>query len=252
MESFKLFLLGGYDLEMWTIKQMLEGRDDCVIADKHLQWDNALLSAYQDELQNYADCCIYGIELKEDIPLPPYYHRIDHHNDLSGNPSSLEQVAEIIGTKLNCFQQLVAANDKGYIPAMQAMGASKEDIDEIRRKDRALQGVSVEDERLAELSISKNLKKYGGVTIVNSYTPWFSSICDRLFPFDRLLIYTDSELTFYGDGKSSLVERFAADIADGRIYHGGGSSGYIGAVKDAFTSNEITDFVTSIKERYDI
>ena len=41
----KLFLLGGYDLEMLTIKQMLEGREDCVVLDKRLRWNNAKLSA---------------------------------------------------------------------------------------------------------------------------------------------------------------------------------------------------------------
>jgi len=50
MHTMKLFLLGGYDLEMLTIKQLLEGRDGCMVADKRLRWDNAALSAYQQEL----------------------------------------------------------------------------------------------------------------------------------------------------------------------------------------------------------
>ena len=250
-EENKLFFLGGYDLEMLTIKQMLENRDDCVVFDKHLYWDNALLSAYSVELANYADGQIYGIELKEDIVAPDNYISIDHHNDRSGLPSSLEQVATILGVTLGRYQQLVAANDKGYIPAMKALKASKEEIDGIRRKDRAAQGVTGGDELLAEQSIKNCLDRYKGISIVYSQTPKFSAICDRLFPYQRLLIYTDSEWTFYGEGKASLVEEFDADIEIGRVYHGGGTTGYIGAVKGAFSSYQINEFVTSIKQRYE-
>lgn len=247
----RLFLLGGYDLEMLTIKQMLEERDDCAVADKHLHWDNALLSAYQEELSKYADSQIYGIELREDIIAPGNYFSIDHHNDKNGQPSSLEQIANLLGVNLNRYQQLVAANDKGYIPAMKAMMASNEEIDEIRRKDRKAQGVTEEDELLAEQSIKNHLDRYKDISIVYSQTSKFSAICDRLFPYQRLLIYTDSEWTFYGDGKASLVNEFDADIQGGRVYHGGGSMGFIGSARGAFPQKTIKDFVTLIKQRYE-
>lgn len=249
--SNRLFLLGGHDLEMITIKQLLEGREDCVVVDKHLYWDTALLSAYQKELSQYTDCEIYGIELKEDIIAPDNYNSIDHHNDKSSQPSSLEQVANLLGVTLNRYQQLVAANDKGYIPAMKALEASKEEIDEIRRKDREAQGVTGEDELLAEQSIKNYLDIHRGISIIYSQTPKFSAICDRLFPYQRLLIYTDSKWTFYGEGKASLVEEFGADVEMGRVYHGGGSMGYIGAVKGVFPPYKIKEFVTSIKQRYE-
>jgi hypothetical protein len=247
----RLFLLGGYDLEMLTIKQLLEDRSDCIVVDKYLCWGNALLSAYQEELLEYADCKIYGIELREDITAPDNYISIDHHNDKSCQPSSLEQVASILGVTLTRYQQLVAANDKGYIPAMKTLEASKDEINDIRRKDREAQGVTDEDELLAEQSIKNHLDKYKDISVVYSQTPRFSAICDRLFPYQRLLIYTDSEWTFYGEGKASLVEEFDTDIKTGRVYHGGGSTGYIGAAKGAFPSNEINDFVTSVKQRYE-
>ena len=247
----RLFLLGGYDLEMLTIKQLLEDRNDCVVADKHLYWDNALLSAYQEELLEHADCEIYGIELRENITVPDNYISIDHHNDRSSGPSTLEQVASILGVTLTRYQQLVAANDKGYIPAMKALGASKEEIDEIRRKDREAQGVTEEDELLAEQSIKNHLDRHKDISIVYSQTPKFSAICDRLFPYKRLLIYTDSEWIFYGEGKTSLVEEYNVDIETGRVYHGGGPTGYIGAAKGAFPSYIINEFVTSIKQRYE-
>ena len=249
--STSLFLLGGYDLEMITIKQMLGGREGCVVVDKHLQWDNARLSTYQKELSEFADNNIYGIELQEDIPLPKNYYRIDHHNDWADKPSSIEQVAEVLGVELTGYQQLVAANDKGYIPAMKALGASKEETDNIRRRDRAAQGVTDEEEALAEKAITENLHAYKGLTVVKAFSSRFSPICDRLYPYLRLLIYTDAEWMFYGEGKTSLVQELTSDIKAMRVFHGGGPKGYIGADRGAFSTKDIYQFVSKIKQRYE-
>ena len=247
----RLFLLGGYDLEMLTIKQILERMEGCFIMDKHLQWDYARLSVYWNELSQFAGYAIYGIELQEDITPPQNYHRIDHHNDWADKPSSLEQVAEILGLTLSPYQKLVAANDKGYIPAMKALGASKDEIDEIRRKDRAAQGVTAEDEALAEKAMVENLYIYKGVTVVKAFTSRFSPICDRLYPYQRLLIYTDTEWIFYGDGKSKLVRLLAEDISQKKVFYGGGDNGYIGTVKNVYNKTEIEQFVNKIIKEYE-
>ena len=47
-----LFLLGGHDLEMQTIVQILTDRN-VIFKDRYLQWDNALLSQYEEEIQQY-------------------------------------------------------------------------------------------------------------------------------------------------------------------------------------------------------
>ena len=246
-----LFLLGGYDLEMLTIKQMLEGKEGCIIMDKHLQWNNAWLSAYQNELSEFAVNNIYGIELQEDIPLPRNYHRIDHHNDWADKPSSLEQVAEVLGVELTWYQQLVAANDRGYIPAMTELGASKEEIDDIRRKDRAAQGATVEDETLAEKAIAENLHVYKGLSVIKAFSSRFSPICDRLFPYRRLLIYTDDEWMYYGEGTARLVCLLAEDISRKKVFHGGGDNGYIGTVQSAYDKTEIEQFVEKTIQEYE-
>ena len=247
----KLFLLGGYDLEMQTIKLLLEGRKDCVVLDKHLRWENAQLSAYEKDLHHYPDYDIYGIELQEDIPLPHHYFRIDHHNDWSGKPSALEQVATILGIALNRYEQLVAANDKGYIPGMLNISATEAEINEIRRKDRSAQGVSEDDELQAEQSINNHLSRHGELLVVKSLTPSFSPICDRLYPYQRLLIYNDSEWMFYGEGKADLVAQYAEEIEGGKIFHGGGDLGYIGTVRNTFSTKEIHQFVEQQKTRYE-
>lgn len=250
-ESHKIFLLGGYDLEMLTIKRMLMDRRDCVVIDKHLRWDNALLSAYKSELEDYDDSPIYGIELKEDIPVPSKYIRIDHHNDLNGNPSALEQVTEILGVELSRYQQLVAANDKGYIPAMEAMGATETEIENIRMTDRVAQGIGPDDEQLAMKSIRESLSKHQSLFVVKSQTPYFSTICDRMYPYGNLLIYTDSEWTFYGEDKEKILHLLTNDILQHKIFHGGGNQGYIGSVKHAYSKDEIQQFVEQVKKMYE-
>jgi hypothetical protein len=235
---------------MMTIKQMLEGRDGCVVFDKHLRWDNAKLSAYQEELQRYAGLDIYGIELQEDIPVSQNYHRIDHHNDYSQRPATILQVADIIGIMPDRYIQLVAANDAGYIPAMKTLNASDSEIAEIRRQDRVAQGVTEVEELLAEQSVKAHLTKLNGLLVVHALTSRFSPICDRLFPYQRLLIYTDTEWIYYGEGKTDIVLMLAEDIAMQRVYHGGGDNGYVGAVRGIYSKLEINQFVNEIKNKY--
>jgi len=179
--SKTLFLLGGHDLEMITIRQMLEvaGYVDITAskdfskllayADYHLSWNEAKWKAY-DELIRLAiknGFNITGIELFEtdDYKKPQDAELIDHHNEYSHFLCSIEQVAKKLNVQLSRWQRLVAENDKGYIPAMQKAGASQQEIEEIRKADRKAQGVTDEDERLAEKSINLNLRTHKGLTI---------------------------------------------------------------------------------------
>ena len=246
----RIFLLGGHDLEMQETKRLLMMHGER-FADANLSWGNARLSAYMSVIAEEPNSEYYGIELQEDMLLPNCYHRIDHHNDYNQRPAAILQVAEILGIKPDRHLQLVAANDAGYIPAMETLGATKTEIEAIRKQDRAAQGVTEEDEQLAELSISEHLARYEGLFIVHAKTSKFSPICDRLFPYHRLLIYTDAEWTYYGEGKSELVSMLMDDINTNKVYHGGGDNGYIGAARGAFTSQQILDFVTLIKQRYE-
>lgn len=248
--SQRIFLLGGYDLEMLTIKQLLEEKNAGVVIDKHLRWDNAKLSAYQDDMRQYANYHIYGIELQEDITPPINYHRVDHHNDWDDKPSVLEQVAQLVDIQLNRYQQLVAANDKGYIQAMQQLSATVDEIADIRKRDRVAQGITAEEEMLGEKSISENLGRRGSLTIVKSLISHFSPICDRLYPYQRLLVYNDFEWMYYGEGKENLIWRFANEIAQKKVFYGGGKNGYVGSVSHAFNKAEIEKIVEQIIKEY--
>ena len=229
-----LFLIGGADLEMLTIRQLLtangfaEGEN---MADRHLQW-GAKLSDYQD-LFNGKQIFV-GIELTEDITPPPHYLAIDHHHVNSNKRSSLEQVIDLLkndfGIEIEYTRdlQLVAANDKGYIPAMLEMGASPEEIADIRNRDKDAQGVTEEDERLGEQSIIENQTTEKGITIVKSLTSRFATITDKLYPYSKLLIYDDNDLTCYGEGVKELSKLSIALSKKWEVYSGGGENGYWG------------------------
>jgi hypothetical protein len=238
------FLLGGYDLEMLEIRQLLELYHE-KFTDFHLSW-GAKLSAYAgffNEEEYFA-----GIELVEDVKPPKHFTAIDHHNINSQKPSAIEQVADILGIELNHYQRLVAANDKGYIPAMEQMGATKEEILDIRQKDRLAQGVTLIDEELAELSIKQHLSKTGELLIVESLTPRFSAITDRLFPFHSLLVTFQNQLVFYGNGKEDLIIRFHELISQGKAYYGGRDNGFFGLVNAAFSESEVVEIRNHIVE----
>lgn len=245
-----IFLLGGHDLEMLEIRRMLS-RHSLAYEDRILNWSSARLSAYSGFIDTHPDSIYYGIELMEDCRAPVNYVRIDHHNDFSNRPASILQVATLMNVVPDRYLQLVAANDAGYIPAMLEMGATEEEIMRIRRRDRAAQGVTEEDELLAEESIKKGLSQINGILFVHSFTSRFSAICDRLYPYHRLLIYTNKVWTYYGEGKAHLVELLAADIEAGRVYHGGGEKGYIGTSINAYSKEQIDSFVNHIKREHE-
>lgn len=227
-----VFLLGGHDLEMKTIKQLLIDNgyaEPESIADLNLSW-GAKLSAYQSRFND--EQTFVGIELSQDIVPPPHYINIDHHNENAGKPSSIEQIAKLLGIELIREQQLIAANDKGFIQAMETFGATPEEIADIRRRDREAQGVTEEDERLGEKSIRKFRKEKGEITLVKSLTSKFSTITDRLYPCDQLIVYTDDELNYFGKGTNRLKEAFAGLINESKAYSGGTSNGFFGLTKE--------------------
>lgn len=251
--SKRIFLLGGNDLEMTTIKNLLVNAGE-QFETHDLRWDNAKLSSYEKTLEEYGnspDYQIYGVELNEDIPHPDNYVRIDHHNDFANKPSSLEQVATLLGLAMDRHMQLVAANDSRYIPGMIKLGASREEIDDIRRADRAAQGVSEgDDERLAEESLKSCKGDTSNLYVVKSLTSKFSTICDRMYPYRRLLIYNDDVAEFYGEGVNDLTLLFKSELDAKKMYHGGGDSGYLGTVSGAYSKEEISGIVDKIRTHF--
>lgn len=179
-----IFFLGGIDAEMEEIRKILKA-GNCRVRDLGLNWENAVLSAYADELRKLSidDIPIF-IELRQDIPLPPNAEVIDHHGDQAGSTAntSLEKVAELLGVELGREQKLISANDRGHVRGMLSLGASHEELLRIRALDRYLQGCTDLDCTLAEDSIRKTLHEtFPGVACVTSSTSKSASVVDRIW-----------------------------------------------------------------------
>lgn len=243
-----LFLLGGYDLEMLTIREVLEKQGMCY-ADHQLSWHNARVSSYRKEIEEASaqGYIIWGVELQEDMVVPSLYKKIDHHNELAHLPSSLEQIMNILHLPMDRHLQLVAANDKAYIPGMLQLGATAEELEAIRRADRKAQGITEEDEQLAERAIAENCERSNSLLMVRAFNSRFAPICDRLFPYRCLLIYTDSEWMYYGEGAVQICQLFEEDFKSGKVFCGGGENGYVGTVKNLYSEKELMEMIYKIK-----
>jgi len=238
------FLLGGRDLEMLEIKKILQEHQHR-FSDLQLEW-GAKLSSYS-HLFILSDHFV-GIELQEDVCRPQYYTPIDHHNINKTKPASIEQVADLLKIKLNRFQLLVAANDKGYIPAMKAFGATKEEIAQIRMLDRRAQGVSEHDEELAKITARDHASMQGKTIVVESKIQKFSPIVDLFYPQKNLLIFNEFELVYYGEASEMLAGHFADWVRQGKAFYGGDINGFFGISKDVFLPDEISEIKNAILE----
>jgi len=213
----RAFLIGGCDLEMAGIVRILK-RYNQIFFNKNLSW-GAKLSEYKDEIRR--DFCFYGIELIEDINPPKCYKVVDHHNEYANNLSSIEQIANILGIKLNRFEKLIALNDKGYIPLMRKFGASEREIKHIRYLDRKFQGVTKEDEEEAIKAI-KNAKEINGIKVFYTNSKRFSPISDRI-NLDEYIIYNRKEAVYYGKRALEIAKK----LKNKNIYY---SKGFIGLI----------------------
>jgi len=207
------FFLGGYDAEMAEIKKILDEKNEKYF-DKNLQW-GAKLSAYKDELKKVREdknIIPVFIELEPDMDIKCENREkiIDHHGKRAGKDkkTSIEQIAELLDIKLDRRQQLISANDKGHIRAMERekLPASKEEIMEIRKFDREQQGVTDEDEKLARKSINENLCRHGdNIVIINSLTNRTSAVIDAI----------------YYDVNYASIEHFFITTPDGKFNYSG-------------------------------
>lgn len=180
---------------------------------------------------------IYGIELQGDAEGAI---NVDHHiygeDDRSNPKSSIEQVADILGVELSLDEQFVSANDKGYIPEMEKLGAElginqedlKEIIANIRMRDRQMQGVTLEQEEQAQEAVEKlgdltEKRDYISMDLPHSKT---STVTDRLYgKYDNLLVTSaDGETNFFGKTEiiKMLNEKFPGGWSGGQLDKGSG------------------------------
>lgn len=265
----RIWVVPSNDLEAKTIIEMLERNGEKYLVTSQTwgaSWDGLeeeIKTAIEETKESGAS--IYGVELTGN---PEGTKNIDHHrysvtydtgipdidektgeqkkdwnenllfvDDRTNEQASIEQVTEILGVELTIDEKFVAANDKGFIPAMEKLGEelgiSKEDLQEIisniRMRDRLAQGVTVEQEAQAQEAVEKlgeiqEKQKYILVDkLPHSKT---STITDRLYgKYENLLVTsTDGETNFYGTTPviKMLNEKFPGGWSGGQLEQGSG------------------------------
>lgn len=172
------------------------------------------------------DVKVYGVELAG--PNPWGAIDIDHHtydgDDRSHPLSSLEQVAGILGIKLDRWQQLVAANDRAYIPGLEEAGAHTDEIEKVRAQDRAAQGLT-DGQRMQAVADIAGAEWRGSrvaVTCPEGTSSWHS---DLLYPIaSEWLLMGPSSWSYSGPRH----KEFAALGLPGSWSGGSPTSGYFG------------------------
>lgn len=177
------FFLGGNDLEMSEIKNILKA-NALPFADNGLAWHNATASAYSAQIQQALTDGFKPVlvELKPDIAEDVLAQCVivDHHDANIAREASVLQVLALLGLEPNWRQRLIAANDSGYIPAMLQLGATREEIEQIRREDWKAQNIS--DELINEaLTAYRNAQTVNGVLVIDMEHFCFAPVTDSAF-----------------------------------------------------------------------
>ncbi|MBP3707987.1 MAG: hypothetical protein J6J36_05210 [Clostridia bacterium] len=241
MENNRLWITPNNDLEAQTIVEMLKREGETYEVTGQTwgaSWQNLeeQIKARIESAKEEGNA-IYGVELQGDSNGAI---NIDHHSygddDRSNPDSSIEQVAKILGVELTLDEQFVAANDKGFIPAMEKLGAElgikgkdlQEIIANIRMRDRLSQGVTMEQEAQAQEAIEKlgeitDKQELISMDLPHSKT---STVTDRLYgKYNNLLITSaDGETNFFGTTKiiNMLNEKFPGGWSGGQLDQGSG------------------------------
>lgn len=218
------FFLGGQDLEMDTIRELLFSMPDARVHDQRLAW-GASMSDYKGliERELRAGHTLVPIELRDDIGLPTDQTiPIDHHGNRAGDhlATSLQQIFELLGlprSRWTRWYELVAANDRGGIPGLRRAGATVEEVREVRDRERAILGITRKEEDAARAAIaSAEWRRDGSLAVVRLPHAHAAAAADFLEPeyggrgATNLLVISPGEVNFFGEGRAvrALAERF--------------------------------------------
>ena len=216
-----MFMMGGKDAEMMAIRELLEGVG-AEYVDHQLGW-GAKVDSYKEEIEEALNVGKTPVCIELQGAEAAYGDQVivvDHHFGYTDRPAAIMQVCKLLGVEPNRHQQLIAANDSGYIPGMLAMGATPEEVSEIRRLDRAAQGITPEQEAEAERALQVR-EHVDGVTVVRMEHSKCAPVTDALFDTDDakslLIICGDGERDYFGNGAicQRLIEAFPTGWAGG-------------------------------------
>lgn len=160
------------------------------------------------------------VELELDCDIPEGSIVIDHHGERSGEAASLLQVLGLLEIAPTRWDKVVAANDSGWFPGLQAINATPAEMEEIRLADRQAQGITAEMEHEALRALNAPLEMVVGdirvIRMSHSKTaPIGDSIAIEAITKGKkipayLILSDDGEVNFSGNGEvaSNLQKRF--------------------------------------------
>jgi len=270
------FFLGGADLEMQEIRNILISRN-IKYENNKLSWNNAYWKNYKKIIEKKINegYTIVGVELicKNDRPENEHIIDIDHHNYNRCKPAAIEQVAKMLDVKLNEYQKYVALNDKGYIPAMLQAGVSLKNIENIRHKDREVQGLDESEFEIAKKMQEKQLtyKEDADLYIIKvaneikSFTPYTDAFffnklneclkkkkskdCGEKLAKIKLIIYNDNKFIYSGNIPTKILEKYKEEIQDCKAFFGGSEPyGYFGFTEEYMKEERVENILNKWKK----
>lgn len=235
----KFFITPVNDGESIEIRNLLQDNNETVIISTQpwgASWtrlEAKVIEQVEKLLAENPNTQVYGVEFSGKARWNAI--NIDHHqypNDDRRNPkSSLEQVAEILGVELTRHQKLISENDKGYIPAMEQFGASKDEILLVRAQDRLAQGVTPDHERQAVIDL-QNAEWCGRKVIVRCPNGATSAITDRIYgQYDEAITIdgVNGKWIYFGNRHHQFFTLTEGSVNGARWVGGPNESGYSGA-----------------------
>jgi hypothetical protein len=208
------FFLGGADLEMVTIRDLL-AQAGAPYRDRGLGW-GARASHYREPIE---EAVRQGetpvlVELEDDLDVAPdRLLVVDHHGARAGDtePTALHQVFDLLALpaeRWTRWLELVAANDRGHVEGLLEAGATPEEIRQVRAADRAAQGITPAEEAAAERAIEVRQELCDRrLTVVHLPHGRTAPVTDRLHEalggpgYENLLIASPGEVNFFGSGE---------------------------------------------------
>lgn len=221
------FFLGGRDLEMVTIRDLLERRGVGRFDDKELGW-GAKTSDYEAEIfraLNQGETPVL-VELEDDLELPLSSDGtakpgeailVDHHGRRAGSeaPTSLHQVSELIGldpANWDRWYHLVAANDRGYLQELRKLGATQNEMRRVREADWKAQGITrSEIEAAGRAAGALDARAGGRLLVARLPHARTAPLVDRLHQelggpgFETLLVQSPGEVNAFAPGPVILA-----------------------------------------------
>lgn len=228
MNQHPLFCLGGRDLEMETVRALvMETLGAGALADRGVGWGGARASAYLPEIRAAlaAGRRPVLLELADDLPddVPrDAVTFVDHHGANAGHtaPTTLEQVFALLGLPAERWTRrlaLVAANDRGHIRGLRAMGADDAEIAAIRAADRRAQGITEAEEATGRTALAAAATALDGrLTVARLPHGRTATVADPFAitdPDRPLLVLSPGEVNVFAPG--SAIAALAAAFPDG-------------------------------------